>query len=449
MLMRQGKISEAEAVFEESRSMVQEGDFEAIAMVENNLGQTSRAAGQWDQAMKHYAQSFRAATLARDSTGLVNAYINRGYLYSLQGLYSAAKQQCERALELLRSLPEPDSRGNILRAIYARMNLGTAYRHSGDYTIAAQHYEKSLELARKNKDREAICKTLQHLGINEHLWGRRLRREQEELVTACQHQLQAWRHLTQSLEIVRESDWRNAIADGLNRLAKVYREIHRLQSMPSQLVDTPGVSDALRELQQEAQTFEMPFEIEYEYDLLTTGHFARLNWLGKAARLFEVSALVADEVNNFHRALESLTEVARTLEELGMEDKVPIVIRRIERIKGYDYQETLFAAMSGMILGDLDFKRGEFRSALEKYGKAYADLTEQLGHAVYLLTDRLRDLEWRLRTLPAEMALEWCDALESEWQARLLLSTRPEMLDLLERIRLEALQRQMEHKDDD
>jgi tetratricopeptide (TPR) repeat protein len=449
MLMRQGRISEAETVFEESRTLVQEGDFSSLAMIENNLGQASRAAGQWDQAMKHYAASFHAATLARDSAGLVNAYINRGYLYSLQGLYSAAKQQCERALELLGSLPEPDSRGNIQRAIYARMNLGTAYRHSSDHAIAAQHYKNSLELAKKNRNREATCDALQHIGINEHMWGRRLRREQRELATACQHQLWAWQHLTQALEIARESDWRNAIADGLNRLAKVYREIYRLQSMPPQLVDTPDVSDALQEAQQEAMTFEMPFEIEYEHDLLMTGRFTRLNWLEKASRLFEVSALVADEANNFHRALESLTEVARTLEELGMEDEVPIVIRRIERIKGYDYQETLFAAMSKMILGDLDFKRQEFRSALERYKKAYADLAEQSGYALYLLTDRLRDLEWRVRALPSETTLEWCDTLEAEWRARALLSTRPEMLDLLERIRLEALQRQMEHKDND
>jgi tetratricopeptide (TPR) repeat protein len=437
MLMRQGKISEAETVFEESQTLVPEGDFDSVAMIENNLGQASRMAGKWDQAMEHYGESLRAATMARSPARMVSAYINRSYLYSLQGLYSAAKQQCERAIELISSLP--GSQENIQRAIYAWMNLGTAYRHSGDYIIAAQHYEKSLELARANRNREATCDALQHIGINEHLLGRKLRREHRELATACQHQIRAWQRLVEALEIARESDWRNAIADGLNRLAKVYREIYRLQSMPPQLVDAPAVLEALQALQQKAMTFEMPFEIEYEYELLTAGRFTRLNWLEKASRMFEVSALAADDANNFHRALESLTEVARTLEELGMEDKVPIVIRRIERIRGYDYQEALFAAISEMILGDLDFKRQEFHAAFERYKKAYADLAEQSGYALYLLTDRLRDLEWRLRSLPSEAVLEWCDILEGEWRDRTLLSRRPEMLDLLERMRFEAL----------
>jgi tetratricopeptide (TPR) repeat protein len=444
MLMRQGKISEAQDVFEESRKMVKEDDFDTIAMIENNLGQANRVAGQWDRALEHYAQSFRAATMGRNPARMVSVYINRGYLYSLHGQYSNAKQQCERAIELLESLPT--SQENTQRAIFAWMNLGTAYRHSGEYPIAAQHYRKSLELAQENKNREAICDALQHIGINEHLWGRTLRRDERELAEACKHQLQAWQHLAQALEMARLSDWRNAIADGLNRLGKVYREIYRLQTV-SQLAANEDVQGALQKLQQAASTYQLPFEVEYELDLLTVERFVQANWLGKAARLFEVSALIADEVNNFHRALESLTEVARALEELGMEDKVPIVIRRIERIKGYDYQPALFGAIGEVILGSLDFKQRNLDRALERYANAYADIGEQSGYAFYLLTDGLRDLEWRLRMLAPEIALAWCDALETEWLRRSVLTRRPEMRDTLERIRFEAIKRQMEHKD--
>ena len=438
MLMRQGNISEAEKVFTESRTLVKGDDFTTIAMIENNLGQVSRAAGKWDQALEHYAESFRAATMARDPAGIVSVHINRGYLYSLQGMYPDARQQCERAINFLKLLPNTPE--NIQRGIYARMNLGTAYRHDGDYESADKFYKECLELAKANKNREALCEVLQHCAINQHLWGRMLRREERDLVTACDHQLEAWRYLTQALEIARESDWSSAIADGLNRLAKIYREIYRLQNIQSQHAANSDFQESLRKLQQAATTFQMPFEIEYEHELLTTGHFTDLTWLKKAIRMFEVSALVAEEVNNFHRALESLIEVARTLVELGgLEDKVQLVIRRIERLGGYDYQEILFAAMNEIIRGDLEYKRQNYPSALDKYKKAYTEIAQQSGYATYIFKDRLRDLEWRLRRMPPELALKWCDTFEDEWKAQLLTLSQPAMLDLLERIRVEIL----------
>jgi tetratricopeptide (TPR) repeat protein len=442
MLMRQGKISEAQAIFEASRSKVKEDDFETIAMIENNLGQAARRAGQWDQALEHYARSFHAAIIGRNPTGMANVYINRGYLYSAEGLYSEAKKQCERAIDILE--PLPTSRENTQRAIYAWMNLGTVYRHSGDYPTAAQYYRKSLGLAQKGDDGEAICSALQHMGINEHLWGRVLRRERRELAEACEHQRQAWHHLVEALEMAQRSDWRNAIADGLNRLGKVCREIYRLQTVVSQMDEEV---EGMPGLQQEVLAYQPPFEVEYEYDMLTVKQFADADWLEKAARLFEISALIADEVNDFHRALESWTETARLLEELGMEDTVPIVIRRIERTRGYDYQEALFGAMSELILANLDFKRQNLDRALEKYATAHSDLAEQSGYALYVLTDRLRDLEWRLLALPPDTALAWCDSLEEEWLRRSVLTRRPEMRDTLERIRFETIRRQMEQMD--
>jgi tetratricopeptide (TPR) repeat protein len=438
MLMRQGKIPEAQVVFETSRSMVEEDDFATIAIIEDNLGQAARRAGQWDQASEHYARSFRAATMGSNSAGMVDVYVNRGYLYSAQGLYSEAKRQCERAIDLLKSLPA--SRENAQRAMYAWMNQGTAYRHSGDYPVAAQHYHQSLQLAQEWADREAICNVLQHMGINEHLWGRMLRREGEELAKACDHQRQAWQHLVKALEIAQRSDWRNAIADGLNRLGKVYREIYRLQTVFSQMDEE---AECMPRLQQEALAYQPPFEAECEYDMSTVKRFVDADWLEKAARLFEISALIADEVNDFHRALESWTETARLFEELGMEDTVPLVIRRIERIKGYDYQEALFSTMSELILANLDFKRQNLDRALQKYTRIYSDLAEQSGYAIYLLADRLRDLEWRLLTLPPATTLAWCDSLEEEWLRRSVLTRRPEMCDTLERIRFEAIRRQM------
>jgi hypothetical protein len=208
-------------------------------------------------------------------------------------------------------------------------------------------------------------------------------------------------------------------------------------------------------LQSKGEAYPIPFEYEYEHELLTSRRFEQLDWLEKAVRLFDLAALVADEVNDIRRALDSSTELARMFVELAMfvdpsiKEKVPLVLRRIERLQGYDYQEELFAAMNEIIRGDLDFMEQKFDSALERYVTAYADVAEQTGYASFLLTDRLRDLEWRLRHLPSdEMALEWCNVLESEWQSRLPPEKWSDMLSVPEHIRTEIWARQAEREDD-
>jgi len=438
MAMRQGKIPEARAIFEQSLGWIDAGDYRNIGIIASDLAQAAIEAGEWDKALVYYAWSFRAASLAGDDSQKVAVYLGRGYLYSLQGLYSHAKKQCELAIQLLGSLP--DNPDNARRAIYAWMNLGTANRHSDDYPGAASHYEKGLRLAQENMHRETICDSLQHLGINEHLWGRALRRKRENLVEACEHQLQAWRHLTKALEIARESDWRRAIGSGLHRLAKVYREIHRLNELPAE-IKTSDFTEALQTLQQEAQTFHMPFEIEYEHELLMPRPFTDLNWLERAARLFEMSALVADDANDFHRALDGLTELARLFLELEHFNLVPLVLRRVERIKGYDYEEPLFTQVIQIIQGDWHFEQGRWPEALQQYGISYARLAKLPGYASYQLSNGLRNLEWRFSVLPHEMVLSWCDTLESAWLAESVSTVRPDMLDLLERIRLDALKK--------
>ena len=433
--MRQGKIPQAKGIFEQSLQWVEEDDFQALEVIEGNLAQAAIEAGEWDKAIEHYARSFRAATLAHDKSQMAAVYLSRGYLYSLKGMYPDAEKQCKLALETLKPLPE--SPGNARRRIFAWMNLGTVYRHTRDHIEAKSCYRQSLELARAIGHRETECDSLQHLGINEHLWGRTFRRQEENLTEACEHQLQAWQSLVDALEIARESGWRKAIASGLHRLAKVYREIYRLQHLPAE-VGTPGFLEALQTVEKKAHAFQMPFEVEFEHDLLMPGPFSDLNWLEKAARLFEVSALAADETSDYHRALDGLTELARLLLELEHFDLVPLIVRRIERIKGYDYEEELFTQTSQIVIGDWHFEQERYDEALERYKTHYGGLAKLVGYASYHLNDNLRNLEWRLSVLPRDLVLPWCDALTDAWLGQSVSAVRPDMTDMLERIRLDA-----------
>ncbi len=435
MAMRQGNIAKAMEMFKQGLAWVKEDDWQSVATIESNLAQADIEAGKWDEALVHYARSFRAATRAGDQSRMAAVYLSRGYLYSMKGRYSDAETQCKLALKTLE--PLPDNRLNAQRTIYAWMNLGTVYRHAGEYEKARSCYKKSLEMARKIGYRELECESLQHLGINEHLVGRGFRRKGEKLIEACEYQLQAWQYLVDALEIARESRWQKAIASGLHRLAKVYQEIYRLQHASESTA--PEFTDALRALQQKAQTFHNPFEVEWEHDLLMRGSFVDMSWLEKAARLFEVSALVADEAGDYHRALDGLMELARLSVELELFELVPRTIRKIERIKGYDYEEELFTQISQIIIGHWYFGQGKYDRALEQYKVYYARLAKLVGYPSYRLNDNLRSLEWRLNVLPAELALRWCDELEDAWLEQSVSAVRPDMLDMLERIRLDAL----------
>ncbi len=436
--LRQGNFQRARSIFEGSLAHVAPTDYTTIAMIEDNIGQMEERAGQWDDAFAHYARCFRAAIDAGDEERMVSVHINRGHLYSLQGLYEEAKLECNAAIDMLEPLPE--SFENTRRAVYAWINLGTAQRHTQNFEAAASAYHQSLTLAEQNADQETICHVMQHVGINLHLWGRRFRREKHRMATACQYQREAWRYLTRALDMARKTDWRDVIAHGLNRLAKVYRETDRLQTMGAEYAALPDVAEALAGLQREIRNYDLPFESCYEDQFLFPGSFGQLDWLRKAARLFELSALTAMDANHHRRALDSLTEFAILLLELERYDLVPQVIAKIKHMKGYEYQEGLFGAMCDIIQGDLYCEQGQYDEALEAYRQGYTHLARQTGYASYILNDRLWNLSWRFREqLPREVIPHWCDVLEAEWLSQKVLTARPDMLRMLETFRLDAL----------
>lgn len=438
-LYRQGKVPDAISVLEDGRLSVPEDDVSDIADFENLLGQANQAAGLWDRALDHYKFGARAFTSTKDKRGMAGIHINRGFLYALKGLYQDARQECIRAIKLLDGLPKRDKEAQRLR-MFANMNLGTAYRHAGEYTEARHSYEATLIQAKQAKDREILCYVLQQLGINACLIGRQLRKDRKSLAVACRNQMQAWDFLVEGLEISREGNWRPALASGLERLARVYEEIARI------LVHTKngGKNNSefrgiLKQLKKKDEMFQPPGEVEFQYELLTPQLFSQLEWLEKSARLFELSGLVADDANDYHRALDSLMEFARLLLELNYYDLVPIVIRRAERIKGFDYQQELFSAISDITLADMDFTLGRHETALPKYIMAYAEVAKQKGYASYLLTDRLTALDGRIRQLSTDARMRWCDALEKGWSEQSVLEDRPEMLRMLEDIRYDTL----------
>jgi tetratricopeptide (TPR) repeat protein len=388
---------------------------------------------------------------------LAAAYINRSYIWASQGHYTAARKQCEHALRQLEIWERATGRVEVRLKIYAHMNMGSAYRYEGDYEKAETSYRQSLSFAESVTDQESICEVTQHLGINEHLCGRLLRREVLEesacrldegpaptscrsaLAEACEHQLQAWRYLTDAFEMAYETDWRSAMASTLHRLAKVYREIFRIHLLleESDLGPAPGDLATLEGL---ADAYPMPLEMQYEGRLVVKEPFADLDWIGKALKLFDLSARLADEVNDLHRALDALTELARAAAERREPETLREVLGRVERLRGYDVQRELFDAMNDIARADLHLIQEEYDQALALYKDAYVRVAEKSGYADFLLLDRLRDLQWRLEELSEELALEWLRELQQAWEMQLIGNEKwPEMLTFLDNVRLHFL----------
>jgi tetratricopeptide (TPR) repeat protein len=449
-LLRQGKLVGAEDKLKQSLREVPRDDLDSIGSIENLLGQVKRAAGRWDGALEHYRVTVRQATEVGDDQLLAAAYLNRAYVWALQGYYKDAREQCGFAIELLNKM-SVDKEQNQL-AIYAYMNLGSAYRYEREYERADEAYRESVRRARQANDREALGEALQHLGINQHLWGREGRREllesatcvapvskeqssscQQALVAASARQYEAWTNLTEALGMAQEAHRFTVLASACHRLAKVYREVWRIEKL---IADSEGAllaPEALQTLKKRASNYALPIEVSYESQLLSPKPFEKLDWMNKTLRLFNLSELIADEVNDIHRALDALTEMARLLFELERAEDLYDVLNSVEMLSGYDYQRDLFNAMNRIAWGDYNFLLGKHEDALRRYKEAYPAVARESGYANYLLADRLRDLQWRFERLPTKVARRWVNELEDAWEERLRRNEQwPRMLSFLE-----------------
>jgi tetratricopeptide (TPR) repeat protein len=437
-LLRQGEVEEAIAIFNVGRTLVAQNDYGQVADLENLLGQANRAAGHWHEALQHYFKSARAFIHRSDRFGLAGVYTNRGHLYSLQAQFQEATEECRRAVDILNSLPA-DSRQIQIRLMYANMNLGTVHRRVGQFEEAIHYYGTAEKLAQTSHVQEVACKVWQQLGITYSLKGRFLREEQLDLNQAARDQFTAFDFLSRAFQMAQESEWKPTIADALGRLAKVYEEIDELERAPGRLaLSTKELCQTVDLLDARINEIQSWSEFQYDSDLLLTPT-SLVDFRGNSAKLFWLSALLA-ETTDFYRTLDSFLGLNRMLIKLQRYDLVPILVRRLEKLKGLHYQEGLFPIITDFILADLDFEQMKHDAAFDRYRQVYARAAKLNGFVAYLLPHKMRDLEQRMFRLPPDQRLVWCDLLADAWLDESVSISRPGMVRLLEDVRMDALQ---------
>lgn len=438
-LLRQGKINEAITTFNQGRSMIAIDAHTQLADFENLLGQANQLAGNWDAAYQHYTFAVRSFTLAKNISGLAGAYMNRSFLYLMQGMPQATIEECTLALELLNSLFSTELHTQR-RYRYAQMNLGTAYQYAGDHANASRQYLFCLEMARQAKDQEVLCYTLQQAGRNNLLWGKKLRNDAHDLAQSCLYQLQAWQYLIEAREIAENAKWQPAIAETLTLLGKVYEEIFFLIKSHELSAPTKSNADNALSLLQ-AKITAVPLSVEFERKdmFLIQGEFTNLTWLEKSARLYEFSLYVANQISDSDKAIENLLALANVLLQLQNYQGVSVVANQTEHLSSYEPRGEFFAAVSRILQADLDFEQSKYDLALDAYSHGYVIMAKQKGYAFYLLTDRLEQLAQKIRKLASEIRLHWCDVLEQSWLEQSISSVRPEMLRLIQDIRFNTV----------
>ncbi|CAF1116131.1 unnamed protein product [Adineta ricciae] len=117
-----------------------------LASIYNNLGESHRELGSFEEALLHYNKALKNYELSDDDelhlTAIGVLYNNIGLVYSMQHRYSEALQSYEKSLKIREKCLPP----NHPEIATTYNNVGLAFFHLGDYIKAKEYYTKVLQM---------------------------------------------------------------------------------------------------------------------------------------------------------------------------------------------------------------------------------------------------------------------------------------------------------------
>jgi tetratricopeptide (TPR) repeat protein/DNA-binding XRE family transcriptional regulator len=180
-----------------------DGDQQAQAASQLNLGHAHAAVGRYQQAIQHYRDARTLAGQAGWADGLGEALSELGLAHWRLGNLQQAVDHHAQALALYRQT------GRLSGQATAQLHLGVATRYLGRLQEAADHQTQALALYRRLGSRQGEGQALGNLGVTDHELGR------------LQH---AYRHLALALTLLQEAGNRFGQAYVLCTLAAVHRD---------------------------------------------------------------------------------------------------------------------------------------------------------------------------------------------------------------------------------
>src|ERR1700674_33905 len=193
------------------------GDQDLRARLYTNLANDSYHLGEVDQAITYLQKALRAATDAESLLRMANAHMAMGITARAAGNFEQAVKHCDRALSIHRQLGQQKVANRILS------NLGDAYFASGNVAEARRYQSECLERARQFNDVVSIAAATTELARDALRDGAveetiRLAREgQKASATAHDHLYEATALALEGCAVDKAGD--HAVADQLFRQA--------------------------------------------------------------------------------------------------------------------------------------------------------------------------------------------------------------------------------------
>lgn len=454
--MRQGYYDKALRAFEQGLQLSREaGNYPWLSAFEQNIAQLKQKTSRWFEAEEWFKQasetaekteSLEAQALARGQLGLVQALLGN----------PSAIANCMKAVSLrqdILNLPEREEseageligdyykrRGKTRRWAMAYVQLGHAYRYSGKvYQSRAQEaYEKALAILSGSGGDEIRSEAQQGLGNIAFSRGQDALMI-DDLPVAIRWQLQALRYFVEAVAISREHGYDQSLATAFHRLAHVVFAIGQLQSRAAEK-EIPELKDLL----QEVNDFLLPEEDNWlaNGQLREAQPLTQLDLVAKAQRLFEVSALEAEQIQDFNTSLDSLVEACNVARYRNRPQDVR-AYNQLVKIPSEVHQAALFIALSDIVLADLALDENHLERALSLYRDNFPVVARSGGYGRHLLRGLLENLGHRILNMKRGDGLGWCNALIDYWTRQGLINSHPELIATVWEWRQDILGRQI------
>lgn len=346
----------------------------------NILGVVYRQMGEWDNAERYYRSAISVVKEGEDRKWLASAYINLGYITGIKSEYESALRYCRNALQIQEKIAQEN------QSIHFDMGrthnvFCIIYRGKEDYGHSIEHIEKAIQIFSELKNLTWLGMAYCERGTT-HWHNEKLR--------------EAERDLKYGVELYKASGAQMDLPAFLHRLGHVAWEQKKFSEAEHYFRNSAEIGNQVSDYQQIVNSLEGLVELYY------------------------YQGMEENKVGNIEKRNTFYERAEREAEKWAAQFDVP-------RVKF-----PLYTGSRLRILGNIAYDQGDYALALERYISAYPYIAQKGGYSRYMLPKALDWLQERINRLDADIALDWCDKIETDWIAHDLDRNFPEMLTTLD-----------------
>ena len=328
-------------------------NFEHIPSLENYIGYIHRLRGDWDKSIVYYNQALNSILRLDEPNPHIMAGIlnNLGYALGLEGKYPEAENYCRQAMDIWNEI------GRTKDVLRAKNALAIIYRDQAIYEESIKLFNGVISQSREPGDYKLLVSA--HFNL-------------------------AWAQWFQGVALDRQEEWEQA-RENFEKALQLSKKYHYLIHMPGILHQSSNIYWLLGEKEKARQINDQAHELSKELHDIRYAIDSLLGWA---------------EFDSAEGKYEDIPKYAQLLKE-EYEDK------------GYRYP--LFYGRMRRIQAEIAFERGDYETALAKYARGIAEISQHGGYGMYFIDAELGKLIQRLDQLSPTMAAQWTAHLKDYW----------------------------------